>query len=31
MTQQIIDADYSKIIGQDFRGAISDHISRFVL
>jgi hypothetical protein len=31
MTQQIIDTYDSKIIGQDFCGAISDHISRFVL
>jgi hypothetical protein len=31
VTQQIIDADNSKIIGQDFCGAISDHIARFIL
>jgi hypothetical protein len=31
MAQQIIDAYDSKIIGQDFSGAISNHISRFIL
>jgi hypothetical protein len=31
MAQQIIDTYDSKVIGQDFSGAISDHISRFIL
>jgi hypothetical protein len=31
MAQQIIDSDDSEIIGQDFSGAIPDHISRFIL
>jgi hypothetical protein len=31
MAQQIINAYDSKVIGQDFCGAISDHISRFIL
>jgi hypothetical protein len=30
MAQQIIDGDDPEIIGQHFRGAITDHIARFI-